>query len=64
MAGNGNDEFLFSVRNVLDQYSGTPVTIRQLYYRLVAGGVIPNNINSYKRLDRYDVPYTEEICPV
>jgi hypothetical protein len=65
MAGNGNDEFLFSVRNVLDQYSGTPVTIRQLYYRLVAGGVIPNNINSYKRLvDRLSKWRKEHLLPM
>lgn len=41
---------LSAVRGVLDQYSGTAVTVRQLYYRLVAGGVIPNVIRSYKNL--------------
>lgn len=28
----------------------TSVTLRQLYYRLVAAGVLPNNVNSYKGL--------------
>jgi hypothetical protein len=28
----------------------TPVTLRQLFYRLVAAGLIPNNVQSYKRL--------------
>ena len=47
---NNNGNLLSSVKTILEQYSGTPITIRQLYYRLVAAGTIPNNINSYKRL--------------
>ena len=39
-----------SVQSVLAAYNGNAVTVRQLYYRLVAGGVIPNNIRSYKNL--------------
>jgi len=34
---------------VLDEYAGTPITIRQLYYRLVARGM-PNSLNYYKRV--------------
>ncbi|MCL4336235.1 MAG: hypothetical protein M1344_03275 [Candidatus Thermoplasmatota archaeon] len=39
-----------SVQAVLAAYNGTAVTVRQLYYRLVAGGIIPNNIRAYKNL--------------
>ena len=43
---------LHNVRVVLDDYSdqGIRVSLRQLYYRLVALGVIPNDKRSYKRL--------------
>lgn len=41
---------LTAVQKVLAQYAGTPVTVRQLYYRLVAGGIIPNNVRSYKNI--------------
>ena len=38
-----------NVLDILSQYEGTPITLRQLYYRLVARGM-PNNKNSYQRL--------------
>jgi len=38
------------VQNVIATYSGTAITVRQLYYRLVAAGVIPNLMRSYKNL--------------
>jgi hypothetical protein len=41
---------LGSVRSVLSKYAGTAVTVRQLYYRLVAAAVIPNSLRSYKNL--------------
>lgn len=41
---------LAATRRVLTQYEGTAVTVRQLYYRLVAGGIIPNVLRSYKNL--------------
>lgn len=41
---------LQNVRAILQQYQGTAVTVRQLYYRLVAAGVIPNVLRSYKNL--------------
>jgi hypothetical protein len=41
---------LASVQSILETYSGTPVTVRQLYYRLVAAGVIPNALRAYQRL--------------
>jgi len=43
-------DLLAATKNVLDQYTGTAVTVRQLYYRLVAGGIIPNNLRAYKNL--------------
>jgi hypothetical protein len=44
------EALLGPVQRLLKQYAGTPVTVRQLYYRLVAGGVIPNTVRSYKNL--------------
>ncbi len=41
---------LAAVQRILAQYEDTAVTVRQLYYRLVAGGIIPNNLRSYKNL--------------
>jgi len=38
------ETLLEGVKTVLGKYTGTAVTVRQLYYRLVAGGVIPNNL--------------------
>jgi hypothetical protein len=43
-------KLLKAVADLLKQYRGTPVTVRQAYYRLVAGGVIPNHLRSYKNL--------------
>lgn len=37
------------VRDILEGYD-IQITVRQLYYRMVAAGVIPNNQRSYKRL--------------
>jgi hypothetical protein len=37
-------------KTILESYVGTPITIRQLYYRLVSIGM-PNNIRMYKRVD-------------
>ena len=44
---------------VFDQYD-TAITLRQLYYRLVARLLIPNTINSYKRLSRIMVKARED----
>lgn len=44
---------------VFDQYD-TAITLRQLYYRLVARLIIPNTINSYKRLSRILVKAREQ----
>ena len=46
-----NTEMLLAqVKEVLASYSGVPITLRQLYYRLVAKGYIVNTLNSYSRL--------------
>jgi hypothetical protein len=44
---------------VFDQYD-TAITLRQLYYRLVARLLITNTINSYKRLSRLMVKAREQ----
>ena len=44
---------------VFNQYD-TAITLRQLYYRLVARLLIPNTINSYKRLSRMMVKAREQ----
>ena len=41
---------LEAVKAKLAEFAGTAVTLRQLYYRLVAAGAIPNNIHAYKNL--------------
>jgi hypothetical protein len=41
---------LVAVQDILARYHGTAVTVRQLYYRLVAERVIPNTQKSYKNL--------------
>ncbi len=41
-------------RNIIEQYR-RPLTLRQLYYRLVAAMLIPNNLNMYKRLSHWMV---------
>ena len=41
---------LAGVKTKLKEFEGTVVTLRQLYYRLVAAGIIPNNFRSYKNL--------------
>jgi hypothetical protein len=44
------DVLLPAVKSILATYEGTAVTVRQLYYRLVGAGVIPNSLRSYKNL--------------
>ncbi len=45
------EEVVAVSRRILSQYE-TAITLRQLYYRLVAQLIIPNTVNSYKRLSR------------
>jgi hypothetical protein len=47
-----------AVNEVMDQYT-EPLTLRQIYYRLVARQVIPNTINEYKGLSRHLVKARE-----
>lgn len=46
----GRDALFAAVESVLGTYGATQVTVRQLYYRLVAAGKIPNSVRSYKNL--------------
>jgi hypothetical protein len=45
-------DLLFLAENVINSYAGQGynLTLRQLYYQLVAGGHIPNNVKQYKNL--------------
>lgn len=53
------DEIITASLKVFLQYD-TSITLRQLYYRLVSQLLIPNNINSYKRLSRILVKAREQ----
>lgn len=54
-------------KNIISQYGGMRLTVRQIYYRLVASQVIPNNIGSYRSVVQAlvdarrdgDIPYTD-----
>src|SRR3989339_590691 len=41
---------IYQVKIILNNYN-VRITVRQLYYQLVARQIIENNLNSYKRLD-------------
>ena len=48
-----NADLILKVREVIDGLrSYWPLTLRQVYYQLVAAGIIPNEIREYKRLSR------------
>lgn len=47
--GYGKDWILENGKEILASYYGTPITVRQLYYRLVALG-LPNGQKYYKRV--------------
>jgi hypothetical protein len=53
------DLIIAAALEVFDQYD-TAITLRQLYYRLVSRLLIPNTINSYKRLSRIMVKAREQ----
>ena len=53
------DEIVDAALDVFQQYD-TAITLRQLYYRLVSRLLIPNTINSYKRLSRIMVKARED----
>lgn len=53
------DELVRASLEIFDQYD-TSITLRQLYYRLVSRLLIPNTINSYKRLSRILVKAREQ----
>jgi hypothetical protein len=41
-----------AVNEILERFPNTTLTLRQVYYQLVAAHIIENNINSYKSLSR------------
>lgn len=47
----GKDEIINAVNDVIGQYN-MPLTLRQIYYRLVSRNLIENKLNSYKGLSR------------
>lgn len=51
MTSTRTDEIIDKVNEIIDQYD-TALTLRQIYYRLVAALVIPNNVNQYKALSK------------
>jgi len=53
------EKLVAAALEVFDQYD-TAITLRQLYYRLVSRLLIPNTINSYKRLSRIMVKARED----
>jgi hypothetical protein len=50
MSGISKTALIDAANGVISQYSGMKLTIRQIYYRLVAGQVMPNLVSSYKKL--------------
>jgi len=56
----GYEEIVKASLEVFEQYD-TAITLRQLYYRLVSRLLIPNTINSYKRLSRIMVKARERL---
>lgn len=55
----GYREIVEESLEIFQQYD-TAITLRQLYYRLVSRRLIPNTINSYKRLSRILVKARED----
>jgi hypothetical protein len=53
------EEIVEASLEILQQYD-TAITLRQLYYRLVSRLLIPNTVNSYKRLSRTMVKARED----
>jgi hypothetical protein len=39
-----------AIATIIGQYSGMKLTVRQIYYRLVAAQLIENNVSSYQRI--------------
>lgn len=53
------EDIIREVNKILDQYD-MPLTLRQLFYRLVAQLIIPNTITSYKTLSKWMVKAREQ----
>lgn len=46
----GKDELIDAMSGIIQQYGGMKLTVRQIYYRLVAAQLIPNSISGYQRI--------------
>lgn len=46
-----SEDLITEVNKIIARYE-TPLTLRQIYYQLVAALIIPNNLNSYKSLGK------------
>jgi len=44
------DDLVVAVNRIIGEYAGMRLTLRQIYYRLVAAQVFPNRVSSYKLL--------------
>ena len=47
-----SNKLLTDIQGVIKQYPGLKMTVRQIYYRLVAGQKLPNSMSSYNRVKR------------
>lgn len=50
MAGLSKGDLIDRANSIIGEYEGLKLTIRQIYYRLVAGQLIPNSISSYQKV--------------
>lgn len=48
----GSEKLLLDIQNVIKQYPGLKMTVRQIYYRLVAAQKLANSMSSYNRVKR------------
>jgi len=55
----GHREIVNHVNKILEEYP-FPLTVRQIFYRLVSEGVIPNTVSSYKMLSKILVRAREQ----
>jgi hypothetical protein len=44
------DDLIEQANNIIGQYEGLKLTVRQIYYRLVASQLIPNSTSSYQKV--------------
>lgn len=47
-----NRLLLDHIESVLEEFKGMPMTVRQLYYQIIARDLLPNHINSYRKVGK------------